>query len=78
MKKLTLADWERKNKTHAIPDEFLALRFLDMSEKDFEDFVSKVRDARAGVKNKKEAVDFAKTLSKDVLIPLLINSATKK
>ena len=69
--------WEKKHKQHSLSTDYLANRFLTMSNKDFDKFVSEVSEARSSMKSKKEAVEFGKELTKDVLIPLLINSAKK-
>lgn len=72
-----LDKWEKKHKIYSLNIEFLGEKFLTMSKKDFEKLVDDVREARENARNKKEAVEFGKQITKDVLIPLLIDAAKK-
>lgn len=72
-----LTKWEKEHQVFSLSSEFLSTKLLTMSDDDFKVFVDGVRKARKAQISNKEAVDFAKELSKDVIIPLIINSAKK-
>lgn len=71
MPESNLDKWESE-KVVSIEADALSQKFLSMSEGDFNKFVTKVREARESEKSKKEALDFAKEISKEVIIPLLL------